>query len=158
MASGYWGLESGSHRRPSAGGYRPRTRRRGTYWPRNNVISHEVPDWRCADSEDHPGTLRDFESFPQRSPPSSRGQKRGSCRLRGRFSGWVRGREKYCHHVDLDVDHVTTNSRVSINDSADPQGFHSESSSNNEFVDFDLQISRAKEERPMRQGTCSSTG
>ena len=57
MASGYSSIDSDSYRRSCSGGSRPRTRRRGTYFPRNS--KNVTPDYRYSDEDTHV-TLRHF--------------------------------------------------------------------------------------------------
>ena len=140
MASGYWGLGADSH-----GGYRPRTRRRGTHRPRysRNVTFRDVEyryddgvtSWRSRSEAE----TRETSEFS--SPSASRDQERTSTSW-GRFTSSVRGDK-------INGDRITTSRKSSQGYSENPSPLFYSKSSSTEF-ECDLQIETRKEEKPKR--------
>ena len=102
MASAHWRVDSDfrssyrSYRCSRSGGHRPRTRRRGTYFPRHNknvlenvAAPHCVGHGHYADDDTPSLTLRDFESTDPELMSSGDEEKTGC--LRDHFS--VKGDE-----------------------------------------------------------------
>ena len=97
MASGYSSVDSDSNRRSCSGGSRSRTRRRGTYFPRQS--KNISPDYRYANQDTARVTLRDLVEPSNRDVNSlSSRNEEITGRPRDRFNE-VREKYRYGQHT-----------------------------------------------------------